>query len=236
MEKPVKYSFHGAAMFALALAVFLSGAFPAMAEDRNSQMTAQDESAISLGARFGINLGQGSGKGYWDWTGTHQDGTLHPQPGYGGGVSLNWEVRPGLMLEGSLLYIRCIAGQTVDSDTYRYLQDVIEVPFMLKACPLFSERIYLGAGPSLVYLPSEGVREKNGTEGKDRSMSKYRFLAGVQAGMDIRLYEKARSSVYCNFRFSHPFIAPKYDWEEKGSGRFRINHFDLSLEFRGKLK
>lgn len=189
---------------------------------------------LSAGLRGIFSLGQGCGKGFWDWTDTQSEGSLFMLPGGGAALSVEWGFSEYLMMETGFLYIYGRCGQTLDDTEYRYGQHSMELPLLLKGrIPLGRRDLMIALGPSLVFLPGDAVRKVNGTG--IPSPAGRTVLAGLQAGVDYRIPRTGRRTLVFAFRFVHPLMSPEYGWEPSGSGNFRINRFDFSLGIQYSL-
>lgn len=172
-------------------------------------------------------MGQGSGKGYWDWTDPQQEGRLYTLPSYTLGFFLEYPVKKGIILTADGLYTESRAGQKLGDQDYIYTQRSLEFPIMLfKDVPLSPEKLALGLGPTLICLPFQAQRQQDNIV--LNSYASQAFLVGIIAGGNYRIPFKTKN-IILQFRFVHPFISPEYNWEVESSGNNRFNHLDIRI-------
>ncbi|MBF9018864.1 MULTISPECIES: hypothetical protein [unclassified Oceanispirochaeta] len=177
-----------------------------------------------LGIRGFLSGGYPSGKGLWDWTDTHSTGTLEWGIGGGGGLVSRLQLNDRFYLEGGINYVYIRAGQTLDVTSYTFTQMSIEFPLIFKSrLPFEKSEWYLGAGPNLIILPFEALRN-NRTATPDKSI-----MMALQVGLDYKVMEKEKSDILLSANFIHPVTSPAYEWEEESSGSVRINRLELCV-------
>jgi hypothetical protein len=82
---------------------------------------------------------------------------------------------------------------------------------------------YLGAGPNLIILPFEAMR--NGIAASpDKSI-----MMALQVGLDFKAMDGEKSDILLSANFIHPVTSPSYDWEEDSSGSVRINRLEFCV-------
>lgn len=178
----------------------------------------------------GINMGQGSGKGYWDWTDPQQEGKLYSLPSYSAGFLLAYKTSGGLTLEANALFTENRIRQELGGLNYQYIQRSFEFPLMLmKAPPIADERLELGLGPVLIYLPFKAERALNNSI--EYSYAAQPVLLAVTIGGNYSFPLNKHKDIDLQMRFVHPFISPDYRWENNSSGNNRFNHVDLRVAF-----
>lgn len=188
-----------------------------------------------MGVCAGLSMGQGSGKGFWDWTDPQQDGTLYSLPSYTAGVFLAYSIKGGIILEMDALYTESHAGQKIGDINYKYIQRSLELPLMLfKKTPLLNEKLELGLGPSLIYLPFKA--EKQLGDDVKESYASQPFLLAISIGGNYEILLREHNKIKLQFRFVHPFISPVYHWESDSSGNNRFNHVDFRIAFNLKKR
>lgn len=188
------------------------------------------------GYRAVVSVGQGSGKGFWDQTDTHENGNLHPLPGVGAALFGELSFSEGLLLEAALQYSLSSAGQDVGGTEYHYHQQSFELPLMIKKSPGNNRKMAFGLGPTLIYLPFKALRviEESGSEITAKVIADQKILLGLQAGGEFRIPSSEKREIVLSLRFVHPLISPGYMWDESGSGNYRINRFDFGIGIRTK--
>ncbi|MDC7234159.1 MAG: hypothetical protein PQJ58_13070, partial [Spirochaetales bacterium] len=171
--------------------------------------------------------------GLWDWTETDQLGTLEWGFGGGGGLVSRFGIGEKFILEGGINFVYVQAGQTLDAEEYTFTQMSLELPVLFKTrLPFENTSWYIGAGPSLIFLPFEAYRN-DVAQSPDKPV-----MLALQAGLDWSLFNSEKSEILLSGNFIHPVTSPSYKWEETSSGSIRINRLELCvtwlLNMRGR--